>query len=70
MRLVVISFAIKTRYYFYGSDFYRSDWSLRQFTSLMNCMLGSLALLSKLAIILTDLMFIGLIGLQDNLLYL
>ena len=35
----------------------------------MNCTLGSLAWLSKLAIVITDLAFIGLICLWDNLLH-
>ena len=39
-----------------------------QFTSLINCMLELLALLLKLVIILTNVIFKGLINLQDNLL--
>ena len=39
------------------------------FTSIMNCTLGSLALLSKLAIVFTNPTFIGLICPQDNLLH-
>ena len=65
----VISGAIETRYCFHKSDFHRSDLSLRQFILFMNCTLGSLACLSKLAIVLTDLTFIGLICHQDNSLY-
>ena len=37
----VIGVAIKTRYRSHRSDFHRSDLSLRQFTSLINCTLGS-----------------------------
>ena len=56
-------------YYFYRSEFHKSDWSPRKFTSFMNCILRSLALLLKLVIIFTDLTFIGVIGLQGNSFY-
>ena len=62
IRLVVIGLAINACYHPYRSDFYRSDQSSRQFTLLINCTIGLLALLSKLAIIFTDLTFICLIG--------
>ena len=57
-------------YQSHRSDIYRSDWSLRQFILLMNCMLGSMAFLSKLIIVLTDLTFIGLICFWGNSLHL
>ena len=43
---------------------------MKQFNFLINCMFGSLALLLKLAIVLTDLTFIDLIDNQDNLFHL
>ena len=67
MRLFVISLIINAYYYSHRSDFHESDWFLKQFISLMNCTLELLTLLLKLAIILTDLTFISLIGPQDNL---
>ena len=57
-------------YQSYRSDFYRSDWSSRQFTLFINCMLESLTLLLKLAIVLNNLTFIDLICPQGNLPYL
>ena len=56
-------------YQFHRSDFHRFDWSPRQFTSVINCILGLLALLSKLAIVLTDPTFINLINTWNNLFY-
>ena len=41
IKLIVIGFAITTRYCSYKADFYEFDWFLMQFTLLMNCMLGS-----------------------------
>ena len=67
MWLVVFGFAINVCYCFHKSDFDKSDWSQKQFILLMNCIIGSLALLLKLAIVLTDLTFIGLISAQGNL---
>ena len=66
----VIGVAIETCYCSHKSNFRRSDLSLRQFTLLMNCMLGLSAWLSKLAIVLTNLTFICLIYYQANLLLL
>ena len=62
-------FCYQPCYCSYRSDFYRSDWSPKQLTLLMNYILGLLALLLKLAIVLTDLTFINWISPQGNLLY-
>ena len=51
---------------YYWSDFYKSNQSSKKFTSLINCTRGSLTWLLKLAIVLIDLTFIGLICLQGN----
>ena len=51
----VIGVAIKTCYSFYKSDFYRFDLSLRQFTLLINCTLGSIIHLSPNAVMTTKL---------------
>ena len=48
----VISVAIKTCYCSHRFDFHRSNPSLRQFTSLMNCMLGSTIYLSPNAVMI------------------
>ena len=66
MKLVVINFTIDSCYCFHRSKFHRFDQFLRQFILLLNCTFGSLALQSKLAIIFTDLTFIGLICPWDN----
>ena len=39
LRAWVINVIIKTCYYSHKSDFFRPDWSLRQFTSFINCTL-------------------------------
>ena len=62
----VIRVAIKTRYHSHWTDFHRSNLSLKKFLLLINCTLGSLAWLSKPAIVFTDLTFIDLICYWDN----
>ena len=47
----VIGVAIETHYCFHKSDFYKSDLSLRQFTSFMNCTLGFIIYLGPYAVI-------------------
>ena len=54
----------------YRYNIYRSYRSSRQFTLPINGTLKLLALLLKLAIVLTDLTFIGLISIQGNFLHL
>ena len=70
MSLIIYGLVIDACYYSHKSNFHESEQSSIQFTSLINCIFKPLALLLKLAIVLTDLTFIALIYPRDHSLYL